>query len=1646
MHQQVLHCLRAAVVAFALVAFGALPPPAVAGTQRWTLLGPLVVDADSPNPGPHRFSVPVHVPATYTLSVRDLGDGDARGVIFVDDRPLLRLEEPAGSLSIPLLLEPGTHRLLVRLSTGAVEVTVGGSRPTADLSAPRSGHTATLLGDGRVLLAGGRTATGLAGGLEILDATGLPSGDPPMPLASARVSHSATLLPRSQALLIGGRQGRDVLDTSSLISLTPERVVSGPIAQIARAGHTATLLPDGRILILGGVEKDDVVAGHDEVVDPRPAPASGAVYDPETGASLLIPRALKVPRAHHTATLLPSGRVLVAGGYNGDGDVPSIEIFDPATSQSRLSAVRMSPARSAHAGVLRADGSVWLLGGRAGATLLSTVEVYDPEEDRLRAAPTALRTARAEHTATLLRTGEVLIAGGDGEGGPLASTEILAPLGAAEPPQVAGMLPAAGSTDADPGTLIAVRFSRPLDVMTVRADAFSVSTGARPIGGVLTPGESGLYALFLPDERLAPGTIYTVRGEGLHDTDGQLLPPFAYTFTTRKAEDDRVGQRTGTRFSDERFPNSPPVVSAGPDRTAIGLGPVGLAGSASDDGLPAPPNLTVGWTKVSGPGTATFTPANAATTAVTLSHAGTYVLRLTASDGELQSADDVQVTVFIKGDFHGDQRADILWRDGSTGVAYLWAMNGATLLSDNALSASVDLGWKIQGIGDFGADGKADILWRNQTTGQVVIWMMNGHTVSGGQSVFTLADPTWAIRGVGDCDGDGKADIVWRNDFSGEVTVWLMDGYDIRPGSVLISLPDLGWELAGMGDFNGDLKSDLLWRHAHSMQAVAWFMNGVTFSSGAFVPALAEPPYLSLLAVGDFNKDRRADVLWRNTLNGDVFVRFGELTATASGSKALVGARDLSWTFQQVADLNGDGADDIVWRAWSTVEAWLMNGAVIGPGSGVVSTTLNLNRHVAGGFNWQFGTLGAPTIGPAPGTYVSPRNVSMTGQNGSEIRYTLNGTAPTATSMRYGQPFPLEKTLTVKAQAFRQGWTPSAVSSVGYTLKPAAPVFLLPAETYPYGQPLPVTTSTPEAIVRYSTDGSDPTESHPAIPLGRHLSLLGGYTLKARAFKPNCAPSDLTTAEYTLSARGTVLLVHGGASPDADDTAVQNRLVKSGFQVTLKQDGQAQTSDATGKVAVLISVSVNDTNVNTKFQGVATPVVTWRYSLFDDHKLTGTVSGTDWGSVSAQTALTIANPGHLLVGGAGGTAVVASPAGTFGYGVPVAASSVTGALLSTGQPAVFGYEKGAFMVGNFVAPARRVGFFKAGTLLTTPGWALFDAAVSWAIQAGPKALLVTGNDMVVDPSSADAAVSNRLVRLGYTTTPLRSTEATTGHATGMTLVVITNTAVAGQVSSKFRDVVVPVVTASSGTFEPMYMTGSVLNQHYGVHTESQVVIDAPTHPLAAGLGSPSPTVNVSVSASPDLAWGYPSPRSMSVAHFPGEPNRWVIFPYERGEQMVQGSAAERRVGFFLGAATATALTADGWALFDAAMTWATAGDADGDGLSTFQEGLWGTNPEDADTNDDGISDGLHPVFGSSPTSLDVDGDGLTNAQELQGGTDPFRADTDGDGVLDGVDAFPLDPTRSQMPDPTPGVPPLITLQEPTNAQLLSCNPPVPGCP
>jgi hypothetical protein len=217
----------------------------------------------------------------------------------------------------------------------------------------------------------------------------------------------------------------------------------------------------------------------------------------------------------------------------------------------------------------------------------------------------------------------------------------------------------------------------------------------------------------------------------------------------------------------------------------------------------------------------------------------------------------------------------------------------------------------------------------------------------------------------------------------------------------------------------------------------------------------------------------------------------------------------------------------------------------------------------------------------------------------------------------------------------------------------------------------------------------------------------------------------------------TALFVVGNATLGAGDNAVKNRLAQLGFAVTVKTAATAASTDTTGQSLVVVSSTVASADVNTKFRDVTVPVVLWENAVYDDMKMTGTVSGTDFGTTASQTAVTISTSTHALAGGKTGTVTV-SGTDSATWGKPAATAVKVATLTSDSTKAtVFGYEKGAAMVG-MNAPARRVGLFlgdNAASTLTRAGLAMFDAAVNWASSSKPftvKKLLVLNYDPILE--------------------------------------------------------------------------------------------------------------------------------------------------------------------------------------------------------------------------------------------------------------------------------------------------------------------------
>jgi N-acetylneuraminic acid mutarotase len=185
----------------------------------------------------------------------------------------------------------------------------------------------------------------------------------------------------------------------------------------ARAEHTATRLPDGKVLVAGGI------ADNTEQVEL----ASAELYDPSTG-TWSSTGSMVTPRSRHTATLLANGNVLVAGGFcdpNGtkgcaavepNGAMAVAELYDPRTGKWTATG-SMTTERSLHTATLLADGKVLVAGAEHRDGIFASTELYDPGTGKWTATGSMI-TARTQQFAATLRDGTVLIVGGIGPTSP----------------------------------------------------------------------------------------------------------------------------------------------------------------------------------------------------------------------------------------------------------------------------------------------------------------------------------------------------------------------------------------------------------------------------------------------------------------------------------------------------------------------------------------------------------------------------------------------------------------------------------------------------------------------------------------------------------------------------------------------------------------------------------------------------------------------------------------------------------------------------------------------------------------------------------------------------------------------------------------------------------------------------------------------------------------------------------------------------------------------------------------------------------------------------------------------------------------------------------------------------------------------------
>jgi hypothetical protein len=221
-------------------------------------------------------------------------------------------------------------------------------------------------------------------------------------MAVARRDHTATLLTDGKVLIVGWYTNKAELYDPATGTFSP---TAGETSYVHGSWCTATRLTDGKVLIVGGTN----------------APSSPEIYDPSTETFAPTNGIPNSPHVGHTATLLPGGKVLIAAGEDWPGALAHkvAELYDPESDTFTLTNGQLNDARVGHSATLLPNGKVLIAGGRG----LSSTELFDPVSQSFAVGP-PMSVERYGNRATLLPTGKVLIVGDDD-----ASAELYDPVG-----------------------------------------------------------------------------------------------------------------------------------------------------------------------------------------------------------------------------------------------------------------------------------------------------------------------------------------------------------------------------------------------------------------------------------------------------------------------------------------------------------------------------------------------------------------------------------------------------------------------------------------------------------------------------------------------------------------------------------------------------------------------------------------------------------------------------------------------------------------------------------------------------------------------------------------------------------------------------------------------------------------------------------------------------------------------------------------------------------------------------------------------------------------------------------------------------------------------------------------------------------------
>ena len=371
------------------------------------------------------------------------------------------------------------------------------------------------------------------------------------------------------------------------------------------------------------------------------------------------------------------------------------------------------------------------------------------------------------------------------------------------------------------------------------------------------------------------------------------------------------------------------------------------------------------------------------------------------AQGVVHTPASANYVVVATGDVNKDGNADLFWQNKLTGQVYLMTMNGLTgTVPATLIATEKNPDWQIVLAADFDRDGASDLLWRNAATGEIYMMFLNtdGSVKATSKKVYTEANTDWRPVAAGPFAKSGGNDIVWQNNVTGAIYLMTIgvDGTAQGTSKVIWTETDPNWRLVGAGDFNRDGNMDLVWWN-NSTSAVYLMLldasyNKITvdagkgasgFLKGIIDPGTAGGTNWAPAAIGDYNGDGYADILWRNTATGDVYMMFMDSahpgSTNATDSTVVYREGDLTW--RPISGLTSVTIDTPVVGTLLSATKWKL-AAPTDAAKGYVPTV-----YVTKGDSITFG---AKVLGP-----VSDNTVTWSS-------WKLDGSAPLATGISLG--------------------------------------------------------------------------------------------------------------------------------------------------------------------------------------------------------------------------------------------------------------------------------------------------------------------------------------------------------------------------------------------------------------------------------------------------------------------------------------------------------------------------------------------------------------------------------------------------------------------------------------------------------------------